>query len=54
MLKDGGVIDIPQWRRIQHLADVRNLCGHSKDREPAAGEVEEMIAGVTKLTKSLF
>src|SRR5260370_4965524 len=29
-LKGANAIDIPQWRSIQHLADIRNLCDHNK------------------------
>lgn len=54
LLKAGNVIDIPSWRNIQRLADLRNLCDHNKHRDPTAAEVEELIAGVDKLTKTLF
>lgn len=27
-LKGADVIDIPTWRSVQHLADIRNLCDH--------------------------
>ena len=53
-LKKEEVIDVPQWRSIQYLGDIRNLCDHSKEREPAQPEVNELIAGVKKLTKTLF
>lgn len=54
MLKDDGVIDTPTWRFIQLLADLRNLCDHSKDREPSKEEVNDLISGVTKVIKTLF
>ena len=53
-LKSGGVVDVPTWRKIQHLSDLRNLCAHSKDREPTKDEVAELIDGVAKITKTLF
>jgi len=53
-LKDEGVYDVPQWRRIQSLADVRNLCGHSAHREPSASEVGDLIDGVDRIIKSVF
>jgi hypothetical protein len=53
-LKTADVIDTPQWRLIQHLADIRNLCDHSKKSEPTAGQVDDLIAGVTKITKTVF
>jgi hypothetical protein len=53
-LKKANVIDVPQWRFIQHLADIRNLCAHSKQSEPTVDQVNDLIAGVMKLTKTLF
>jgi len=54
LLKDNNVIEIPTWRSIQHLADLRNLCDHSKKREPKKEEIEELIDGVEKITKTIF
>ena len=54
MLKDNDVIDIPLWRFIQRLGDLRNLCDHKKEREPTAQEVLELIDGVEKTTKTLY
>jgi hypothetical protein len=54
LLKDNDVIETPTWRFIQHLSDLRNLCDHNKDREPTKDEVNELIVGVTKITKTLF
>ena len=53
-LKDAGVYDVPQWRRIQHLTDVRNLCGHKAEREPKREEVEDLINETAKIVKTLF
>ncbi len=53
-LKKEGVIDVPNWRFIQRLGDLRNLCAHKKGREPAKDEVNELIKGVEKVTKTLF
>ncbi len=53
-LKEGGVTDIPQWRFIQRLGDLRNLCDHNKEREPTKDEVMELIDGVDRLTKTVF
>ena len=54
ILKDQGVLDIPTWRQIQRLGDLRNYCSHNKEREPTKDEVEELINGVEKQTKTLF
>ena len=53
-LKDAQVIDVPTWRFIQHLADIRNLCDHNKEREPQPEEIESLINGIEKVTKTLF
>lgn len=54
LLKGGGVVDVPTWRSIQRLGDLRNLCDHNKQREPTPDEVTELISGVEKITKTLF
>jgi hypothetical protein len=53
LLKNNGVIDLPKWRFIQHLGDLRNLCDHPKDRDPTKEDVGELIEGVTKVTKTV-
>ncbi len=53
-LKKKDVIDVPQWRFNQRLADIRNLCTHNKEREPSEDEVFELVDGVEKITKTLF
>ena len=53
LLKDGGVYDVPMWRLIQRLADIRNLCGHRKDRDPKHDEVEDLISGADKVIKEV-
>lgn len=54
LLKKSEVLDTAQWRQIQRLGDIRNLCDHNKDRDPTSDEVQELIAGVEKITKTLF
>jgi hypothetical protein len=53
-LKQENIIDVPTWRKIQRLADIRNLCGHNKNREPKAEEIDEIIDETDKLIKSIF
>lgn len=54
LLKQSSVVDVPVWRQIQRLADIRNLCDHNKAREPTKDEVTELVSGVEKITKTLF
>lgn len=53
-LKSSDVIDIPIWRGITRLGDLRNLCDHNKEREPTKDEVDDLISGVDRLLKTLF
>ena len=53
-LKNADVVDIPQWRFNQHLGDIRNLCDHNKDADPTEEQVKDLVAGVMKVTKTLF
>jgi hypothetical protein len=52
-LKKAGVIDVPRWRMIQRLGDLRNLCAHATGRDPTAEEVGELIDGVDRIAKTL-
>jgi len=54
LLKKENVIDIPNWRFIQHLVDIRNLCDHNKEREPKKEEIDDIINGVDKVIKTIF
>jgi hypothetical protein len=53
-LKSKGVYDTPMWRKIQLLADIRNLCSHQKSAEPTDEQVEQLISGVNSVIKSVF
>ena len=54
LLKAANVVDVPQWRFIQHLGAIRNLCDHNKAMEPTAEQVTDLITGVDKTLKTLF
>jgi len=54
LLKEAQIIDVPKWRFIQHLADIRNLCDHGKDREPTKEDAMELAEGVEKVIKTVF
>lgn len=53
-LKKKGVYQTPMWRKIQLLADIRNLCSHQKSTDPTKEQVEELISGVNSVIKSVF
>lgn len=53
-LKQSYAYDVPTWRQIQRLADIRNLCVHAKDREPTAQEVQDLIEGAARVAKTVF
>ncbi len=54
LLKTNDVLDVPSWRNVQRLGDLRNLCDHNKHRDPTKEEIQELINGIEKLTKTLF
>lgn len=53
-LKSNGVIEIPQWRHISLLGDIRNICDHSKNVEPTSDQVRDLIDGTEKVLKTIF
>ena len=53
-MKEAGVYDLPQWRRIQHLADLRNLCCHQKEREPTKDEARDLISGTQSVIANVM
>ena len=52
-LRSKGVYDVPTWRLIQRLADIRNICGHRKERDPKLDEVEDLVDGTDKIIKEI-
>jgi hypothetical protein len=54
ILKTNNVIDVPTWRFIQLLGDIRNICDHNKEIEPTKDNVIDLINGVKKIIKSVF
>lgn len=53
-LKSSQVYGVPEWRQIQHIGDIRNLCAHKSDREPAEEEVTQMINQVDRIIHSIY
>lgn len=54
LLKDNEVIEIKDWRFVQRLGDLRNLCDHNKKIVPKKEDIEELISGVEKISKTIF
>ncbi len=54
LLKDNNIIQTPDWRFMQHLGDLRNLCDHKRQTDPTKAQIEELIAGVEKVSKTIF
>ncbi len=54
ILKREDIIDTVQWRNIQYLSDIRNLCDHDKQEDPTHEQVSDLINGTIKITKNLF
>lgn len=54
MLKNNNVIDIPTFRKIQLMGDLRNLCDHNKEIEPKKEDIEELLSLTNKLIKNVY
>lgn len=52
-LKKHNLIEVLTWRLIQRLSDIRNLCVHSKGREPSKDEVLDLINGTKNISSSV-
>jgi hypothetical protein len=53
LLKNAGVYDVPMWRLLQRLGDIRNLCCHSRERDPRDDEVEDLLVGTDKVVREI-
>jgi hypothetical protein len=53
LLKAASVIDVPQWRHITLLGDIRNICDHNKHAEPTPQQVTDLIDGTDKVLKTI-
>lgn len=53
-LKANSVIDVPQWRFISMLADIRNICDHNKQKEPSEQQISDLLDGADKVLKTIF
>jgi len=53
-IKKNNIIDIPTWRNLQFLADIRNICCHNKNQEPTKEQVQDLISGTKKIISTIF
>jgi hypothetical protein len=53
-LKKAGVYDISVYRKIQLLADIRNICTHQKGKDPTPDQIDDMLNGIRSIVKSVF
>ncbi len=53
LFKKNSIIDVPTWRFVQRLGDLRNLCTHNKKGEPTKEECRELIDGVDRIIKTV-
>jgi len=53
-LKNADIVDMPTWRSIQYLTDLRNLCDHKKTTEPTKEQAKELIDGTRKTIKTVL
>ncbi len=54
VLKNNNIYEVPTWRKITYLADIRNTCAHSKSAEPTKEQIEELISGVNWVMKNVY
>lgn len=53
-LKDADIIATPEWRRLQHLSELRAKCTHNKGAEPTGEDLDDLIGGAERTIKTLF
>jgi hypothetical protein len=53
LIRNAGIYDVTTWRKVQHLADIRNMCSHQKNREPTEAEVDDLLSGVKSIVANL-
>src|SRR5439155_26990394 len=53
LLKQHSIYGVAVWRKIQYLADIRNLCVHKKNEEATEEQLSELIDGVNGIVKTV-
>jgi hypothetical protein len=46
LLKNEDVYDQAQWRKVQWMGDIRNLCDHARRTEPRTKDVRDLISEI--------
>lgn len=47
-LRQADLYDVPQWRKVQWMGDVRNRCDHASSTDPRKDDVKDLIQEVRK------
>ena len=50
-LKRNGTIATKEWRFVQVMADIRNLCDHAGASEPSKEDIEKLFLGTDEIIK---
>lgn len=53
LLKKNDVISTVEWRFIQRLFDIRNICCHDSEHEPTKQNLDDLLDGTSKILKTL-
>lgn len=53
-LKEADIVETTEWRKLQHLSELRAKCTHNKGAEPTPQEVDDLISGANRTIKNLF
>jgi hypothetical protein len=53
ILREAGVYEVAQWRKVQWMGDIRNGCDHVRSSEPPKQDIQDLIKEVSKFV-SLF
>jgi len=52
--KEESVYDVIEWRKVQYLGDIRNLCCHNKKIEPTEEQVRSLLDGVKHIIQNIY
>ena len=53
LLKANKAISQAEWRLLQLLADIRNLCCHDREQEPTKEQLDDLLNGTNKVLKQV-